>query len=110
MILYGETNSSSVWNGTCPLGSPACDGGTLREGVLAELLVLLRDRRVERQILGRDDLVGVDVVAQDVGLAGDGRLHVMLQCRMRCEQYAESADRPASCSCIGVIADTRADR
>src|SRR5437588_8692740 len=34
MILYGETNSSSVWNGTCPLGSPACDGGTLESAYL----------------------------------------------------------------------------
>src|SRR5262249_58917871 len=32
--LYGDTNSSSVWNGTWPLGSPACDGGTLLSAYL----------------------------------------------------------------------------
>src|SRR5262249_28839928 len=34
MILYGETNSSSVWKGTCPLGSPAWAGGTLLRAYL----------------------------------------------------------------------------
>src|SRR5919202_933126 len=34
MILYGETISSSVWKGTCPLGRPACDGGTLLRAYL----------------------------------------------------------------------------
>src|SRR5882762_4465907 len=37
-ILYGETNSSSVWNGTCPLGSPACEGGTLLKAYLPNCL------------------------------------------------------------------------
>src|SRR5215470_16048045 len=32
--LYGDTNSSSVWNGTCPFGRPACDGGTLLRAYL----------------------------------------------------------------------------
>ena len=36
--LVGETNSSSVWNGTCPLGSPACDGGTLDRAYLPNIL------------------------------------------------------------------------
>src|SRR5262249_24321442 len=48
---------------------------------LAELFVLLRDGRVERQVLGRDDLVGIDVVAQDVRFAADGRLHGVLVCQ-----------------------------
>jgi len=41
-------------------------------GKRAELLVLLRDRRDEREVLRGDDLVGVDVVADDVDGAGDG--------------------------------------
>src|SRR5262249_47823406 len=46
-----------------------------RQRILAELAVLFRDRRVEGQVLGRDDLVRVDVVAQDIRLAGDDLLH-----------------------------------
>src|SRR2546426_1058729 len=38
MILYGDTNSSSVWNGMCPLGSPACAGGTLLRAYLPNCL------------------------------------------------------------------------
>ena len=83
MIVYGETNSSAgAWNGTCPFGSPACAGRHAAQGVLAEHLVLLGDRRVVRQVLGRDDLVGVDVVAQDVGLAFDHGLHVAASRKM----------------------------
>src|SRR5436305_6395035 len=35
---YGDTNSSLVWNGTCPLGSPACAGGTLLRAYLPNCL------------------------------------------------------------------------
>src|SRR5262249_40846596 len=38
MTLYGETNSSSVWNGTWPLGSPDCAGGTLPSAYLPNCL------------------------------------------------------------------------
>src|SRR5206468_12427449 len=38
MNLYGDTNSSSVWNGTCPLGSPACPGGTDERAYLPNIL------------------------------------------------------------------------
>ena len=43
-----------------------------REGVAAKPPVLLGDRRHEVQVLGGDDLIGVDVVSQDVDRAGDG--------------------------------------
>src|SRR5689334_14529789 len=36
--LYGDTNSSSVWNGTCPLGRPDCAGGTLLRAYLPNCL------------------------------------------------------------------------
>src|SRR5206468_20705 len=42
------------------------------ERVAAELAVLLRDGRHQVQVLGRDDLVGVDVVAEDVDATRDG--------------------------------------
>ena len=64
--------AQSPEDGDVPTGLRGRDAG---EGVLAELLVLVGDRRVERQILGRDDLVGIDVVAEDVGAAGDEGLH-----------------------------------
>src|SRR5215208_1604489 len=38
MILYGETNSSSVWNGTCPFGRPIWAGGTLDRAYLPNIL------------------------------------------------------------------------
>src|SRR5262245_57756739 len=34
MNVYGETNSSSVWNGTCPLGNPPWAGGILLSAYL----------------------------------------------------------------------------
>ena len=43
--------------------------------ILAELPVLFRNGRVEGQLLCRDDLVGIDVVSQNIGLANDKRLH-----------------------------------
>src|SRR5262245_20785230 len=36
--LYGETNSSSAWNGTCPLGSPICAAGTPTRAYLPNIL------------------------------------------------------------------------
>src|SRR4051812_31006274 len=38
MILYGETNSSSVWNGTWPFGRPIWAGGTLDRAYLPNIL------------------------------------------------------------------------
>src|ERR1043165_5363175 len=38
MIWYGETNSSSAWKGACPLGRPACAGGTLLSAYLPNCL------------------------------------------------------------------------
>src|SRR5262249_9129631 len=58
-----------------PLGQPRMGRRDTRQGILAEGLVLLRNGRIERQILGGDDLIGVDVIGEDVGLAGDGGLH-----------------------------------
>src|SRR5262245_6561931 len=37
-ILYGETNSSSVWNGTCPFGSPIWAAGTPTKAYLPNIL------------------------------------------------------------------------
>jgi hypothetical protein len=48
-------------------------------GVHAKELSLFRQRRIEGQILGRDDLVRVDIVAQNVRLAGDDGFHGFLQ-------------------------------
>src|SRR5216110_1253459 len=42
------------------------------ERVAPDLPVLLRDSRHQVQVLGRDDLVGVDVVAEDVNAPRDG--------------------------------------
>lgn len=47
-------------------------GGEADEGVGAELLVLVGVGRDEGEILGGDDLVGVDVVADDVAEAVEG--------------------------------------
>src|SRR6476660_9509334 len=38
MILYPVMNPRWVWNGTCPLGSPDCDGGTLDSAYLPNCL------------------------------------------------------------------------
>src|SRR5262245_57756738 len=56
------------------LGQSSLGGRDTTQRVLAELAILLRDGRIERQILRRNDLVGVDVVAQYIRLASDGRL------------------------------------
>src|SRR5580765_5427194 len=37
MIRYGDTNSSSVWNGTCPLGRPDRSAGTLLRAYLPNI-------------------------------------------------------------------------
>src|SRR5262249_8016054 len=58
-----------------PLRQPTLCRRHAAERELAEHLVFRRDRRVVGQVLRRDDLIGVDVVAEDVGLAFDDRLH-----------------------------------
>jgi hypothetical protein len=58
-----------------PVRQPALARRTLLMQYWPEPLALVRDRRVERQVDGRDDLVGVDVVAEHVGLAGDHAFH-----------------------------------
>src|SRR5207253_509639 len=45
------------------------------QGVLAELPIFFRNGRVRGQVLGRDNLVRIDVVAQHIGLADDGFFH-----------------------------------
>ena len=57
------------------LGQPGLSRRHAAQRVLAKLPIFLGDGGVERQVLGRNDLVGIDVVAQDVSLAGDSRLH-----------------------------------
>src|SRR6516164_11136198 len=58
-----------------PLGQPRVGLGHARQSVLPERFILFRDRRIERQILGGNNLISVDVVAEDVGLADDSGLH-----------------------------------
>src|SRR5262249_4499935 len=61
--------------GHVSLGQPPLRRRDAAQGVLTELPVFLGDGRVQRQVLRRDDLVGVDVVAEDERFAGDGGLH-----------------------------------
>ena len=65
-------------NGVLGLGLAGVDeargvgGGEADEGVGAELLVLVGLRRDEGEVLRGNDLVGVDVVADDVAEAMEG--------------------------------------
>ena len=66
--------------------------------VAAELPVLVRDRRDEVQILGWDDLVGVDVLADDVDPAADGT---------HCKSSRGSVMRPVMADAATVYGDAR---
>ena len=46
-----------------------------KQHFLPEEFALVGLGRIEREILSGDDLVGIDVVAHDVGLAGDDGFH-----------------------------------
>src|SRR5262249_29180334 len=69
-LVVGDELVGGV-EGNVSLGQAELRGRHAGQGVLAELPVFLRDGRVQRQVLGRDDLVGINVVAQAVGLALD---------------------------------------
>jgi hypothetical protein len=58
-----------------PLRQPALALRDAAERVHPEELALLGERRVKRQVLRGDDLVGVDVIAEHVGAASDDVLH-----------------------------------
>ena len=57
-------------------GQPSLGRRDTAQRIFAELPVFLRNGRVEGQVLGRNDLVGVDVIAQDKCLTTNGLLHV----------------------------------
>src|SRR5262249_41773870 len=63
--------------GNMALRQPGVGWRHAGERVLAEHLVLFRNGRVVREILGRDDLVSIDVVAEDVRSAADDGVHAI---------------------------------
>src|SRR5262245_13721459 len=58
-----------------PLGQAHLSRWHAGQGVLPKHPILGGYRRVVSEILGRDDLVGVNIVTEDQGLAGNDLLH-----------------------------------
>ncbi len=75
-----------VLAGELPLGhearrtrrKPLLAFGHAAVGVHTEVFAFLGDRGIKGKVLRGDDLIRVDVVAQDVRLAGDDALHDFL--------------------------------
>jgi len=61
------------------LGQAGLSRRNAAQSIFAEHPVLIGNGRIKGKVLSRDDLIRIDVIAEDVTIAGDGALHGILR-------------------------------